>query len=102
MLNLKKNSTEKMARLMRPTTIKQVLRGITVPITRLASNEAASIAEDLTLKKTDSLAQPLKKRHGKLKFVVDLVKRFVVFLFLGIKPSSSWSFRLSICYKIEA
>lgn len=49
---------------MRPATIKQVLRGITVPITRLASNEAASIAEDVTLKRTDSLAQPLKKRHG--------------------------------------
>eukprot|EP00112_Aurelia_sp_Birch-Aquarium-sp1_P007350 Seg18.7 transcript_id=Seg18.7/GoldUCD/mRNA.D3Y31 product="Phosphonoacetaldehyde hydrolase-like protein" protein_id=Seg18.7/GoldUCD/D3Y31 len=55
-----------MARLMRPATIKQVLRGITVPITRLASNEAASIAEDVTLKRTDSLAQPLKKRHGHL------------------------------------
>ena len=89
-----------MARLMRPATIKQVLRGITVPITRLASNEATSIAEDLTLKKTDSLAQPLKKRHGNLKVCCCFGETFCCLVVSWHQAMLKLAFRLSICYKI--
>ena len=59
----------KMARLMCQTAVRQLLRGrgTSFPLSRLTSHEAVSSADDLKVRRSDSLAKPLMQRQGKQK-----------------------------------
>ncbi|XP_065059486.1 phosphonoacetaldehyde hydrolase-like [Rhopilema esculentum] len=57
-----------MSRLVCQTALRQLLRGRAslLPLGRLASNNPVSSADDLKIRKSDSLVKPLLQRHGNL------------------------------------